>query len=53
MSLRDSKGTPEPVRRLLDCLTSLPGIGGGNKGIFAPGNRTENNTGLDDIHNIL
>lgn len=27
MSLRDSKGTPEPVRRLLDCLTSLPGIG--------------------------
>ena len=27
MTLRDSKGTPEPVRRLLDCLTSLPGIG--------------------------
>ena len=27
MSLRDSKGTPEPVRRLLDSLTSLPGIG--------------------------
>ena len=27
MSLRDSKGTPEPVKRLLDCLTSLPGIG--------------------------
>ncbi len=27
MSLRDSKGTPETVRRLLDCLTSLPGIG--------------------------
>ncbi len=27
MSLRDSKGTPEPVRRLLDGLTRLPGIG--------------------------
>jgi recombination protein RecR len=27
MSLRDSKGTPEPVRRLLDELTRLPGIG--------------------------
>ncbi len=27
MSLRDSKGTPEPVRRLLDSLTRLPGIG--------------------------
>ena len=27
MSLRDSKGTPEPVRRLLDGLTQLPGIG--------------------------
>jgi len=27
MSLRDSKGTPEPVRRLLDCLIRLPGIG--------------------------
>lgn len=27
MSLRDSKGTPEPVRRLLDALTRLPGIG--------------------------
>jgi recombination protein RecR len=27
MSLRDSKGTPEPVRRLLDSLTKLPGIG--------------------------
>ena len=27
MSLRDSKGTPKPVRRLLDCLTTLPGIG--------------------------
>lgn len=27
MSLRDSKGTPEPVKRLLDSLTSLPGIG--------------------------
>ena len=27
MSLRDSKGTPEPVRRLLDCLAKLPGIG--------------------------
>ncbi len=27
MSLRDSAGTPEPVRRLLDALTDLPGIG--------------------------
>jgi len=27
MSLRDSKGTPEPVRRLLDSLARLPGIG--------------------------
>ena len=27
MSLRDSKGTPDPVRRLLDGLTRLPGIG--------------------------
>ncbi len=27
MSLRDSKGTPEPVRRLLDGLTRLPGVG--------------------------
>jgi recombination protein RecR len=27
MSLRDSKGTPEPVRNLLDELTRLPGIG--------------------------
>ena len=27
MSLRDSKGTPEPVKRLLDGLTRLPGIG--------------------------
>ncbi len=27
MSLRDSKGTPEAVRRLLDGLTQLPGIG--------------------------
>ncbi len=27
MSLRDSKGTPEPVKRLLDNLTKLPGIG--------------------------
>tara|TARA_X000000368_G_scaffold412559_1_gene399170 strand:- start:614 stop:1252 length:639 start_codon:yes stop_codon:yes gene_type:complete len=27
MSMRDSKGTPEPVRRLLDNLTKLPGIG--------------------------
>ncbi len=27
MSLRDSKGTPEPVRRLLDGLAKLPGIG--------------------------
>ena len=27
MSFRDSKGTPEPVRRLLDELTRLPGIG--------------------------
>ncbi len=27
MSLRDSKGTPEPVRLLLDGLTRLPGIG--------------------------
>jgi recombination protein RecR len=27
MSMRDSKGTPEPVRRLLGCLTRLPGIG--------------------------
>lgn len=27
MSLRDSKGTPETVRRLLDGLTRLPGIG--------------------------
>ncbi len=27
MSLRDSKGTPEPVKRLLDALTRLPGIG--------------------------
>jgi|TARA_B100000959_G_scaffold282132_1_gene347846 recombination protein RecR len=27
MSLRDSKGTPEPVRGLLDGLTRLPGIG--------------------------
>ena len=27
MSLRDSKGTPESVKRLLDCLTRLPGIG--------------------------
>lgn len=27
MSLRDSKGTPEAVKRLLDCLTHLPGIG--------------------------
>ncbi|MDP7006512.1 MAG: recombination mediator RecR [Phycisphaerales bacterium] len=27
MSLRDSKGTPKPVKRLLDCLTVLPGIG--------------------------
>ena len=25
--MRDSKGTPEPVRRLLDNLTKLPGIG--------------------------
>ena len=27
MSLRDSKGTPETVKRLLDGLTDLPGIG--------------------------
>jgi len=27
MALRDSKGTPEPVRRLLDGLTRLPGVG--------------------------
>ena len=27
MSLRDSKGTPESVRRLLDGLSKLPGIG--------------------------
>ena len=27
MSLRDSKGTPEAVKRLLDGLTDLPGIG--------------------------
>ena len=27
MSLRESKGTPEPVRRLLDGLIRLPGIG--------------------------
>ncbi len=27
MSLRDSRGTPQPVRRLLDGLTRLPGIG--------------------------
>lgn len=27
MSLRDSKGTPESVRRLLDALVRLPGIG--------------------------
>ncbi len=27
MSLRDSKGTPEPVKRLLDTLSRLPGIG--------------------------
>ena len=27
MSLRDSKGTPEPVKRLLDGLAKLPGIG--------------------------
>lgn len=27
MSLRDSKGTPETVRRLLDGLAQLPGIG--------------------------
>ncbi|MDP6602096.1 MAG: recombination mediator RecR [Phycisphaerales bacterium] len=27
MSLRESPGTPEPIRRLLDALTSLPGIG--------------------------
>ena len=27
MSLRDSKGTPESVKELLDALTKLPGIG--------------------------
>ena len=27
MSIQDSKGTPEPVKRLLDGLTKLPGIG--------------------------
>ena len=27
MSLRDSQGTPDAVKRLLDDLTNLPGIG--------------------------
>ena len=27
MSLRDSKGTPDAVKQLLDRLTQLPGIG--------------------------